>query len=176
MRPFVILSGCSGGGKSSLLEELARRGYRVVEEPGRRIVREEPEQGGSALPWIDVAAFLRRAITVSLADLDVAPSQGWVFFDRGLIDAASALQHVTGESVLEELGRKHRYYPQVFLTPPWPEIYGTDAERRHSFDEAMAEYDRLLKTYPILGYEVILLPKIGIRERADFILETLQGS
>ncbi|WP_263417103.1 AAA family ATPase [Terriglobus albidus] len=174
MQRFVILSGCSGGGKSSLLDQLARRGYRVVEEPGRRIVREETEQGGSALPWADVAAFLRRAITISLRDRDAAPSQDWVFFDRGLIDAASALQHVTGEPVLEELGRKHRYYPQVFLTPPWPEIYSTDAERRHSFDDAIAEYERLLKTYPSLGYKVILLPKIGIRERADFVLETLQ--
>jgi predicted ATPase len=172
---FVILSGCSGGGKSSLLEELARRGYHVVEEPGRRIVREETEQGGSALPWMDLAAFLRRAIEVSLADRNAAPSQDWVFFDRGLIDAASALQHVTGEPILEELSRQHRYYPQVFLTPPWPEIYSTDAERRHSFEKAVAEYDRLLKTYPILGYEAILLPKTGIRERADFVLETLQS-
>ncbi|NUQ30492.1 MAG: AAA family ATPase [Acidobacteriaceae bacterium] len=174
MHPFVILSGCSGGGKSSLIEELARRGYSVIEEPGRRIVREETEQGGSALPWMDVAAFLRRAIALSLADRDAAPSLNWVFFDRGLIDAASALQHVTGEAILEEVGRKHRYYPQVFLTPPWPEIYETDPERRHSFDDAVAEYDRLLKTYPILGYEVILLPKIGIRERADFVIETLR--
>ncbi|MGO4213890.1 AAA family ATPase, partial [Terriglobus sp. YAF25] len=68
MYRFVILSGCSGGGKSSLLEELARRGYSVVEEPGRRIVREETEQGGLTLPWMDVAAFLRRAIAISLAD------------------------------------------------------------------------------------------------------------
>jgi predicted ATPase len=35
---FVVISGCSGGGKSTLLAELARRGYRTVEEPGRRIV------------------------------------------------------------------------------------------------------------------------------------------
>jgi putative ribosome biogenesis GTPase RsgA len=35
---FVVISGCSGGGKSTLINELRRRGYRVVEEPGRRIV------------------------------------------------------------------------------------------------------------------------------------------
>jgi predicted ATPase len=38
---LVVISGCSGGGKSTLLAELAQRGYGVVEEPGRRIVREE---------------------------------------------------------------------------------------------------------------------------------------
>jgi hypothetical protein len=40
----------------------------------------------------------------------------------------------------------------------------------------MAEYERLLVTYPALGYELIALPKIGVVERADFILETLQRS
>jgi hypothetical protein len=38
---FVLISGCSGGGKSMLLIELGRRGYATVEEPGRRIVKEE---------------------------------------------------------------------------------------------------------------------------------------
>jgi RNase adaptor protein for sRNA GlmZ degradation len=36
---FVVISGCSGGGKSALLEELGRQGYPTVEEPGRRISR-----------------------------------------------------------------------------------------------------------------------------------------
>ena len=47
---FVILSGCSGGGKSTLLDELARRGHAVVAEPGRRIVAEQLREGGAALP------------------------------------------------------------------------------------------------------------------------------
>jgi predicted ATPase len=71
------------------------------------------------------------------------------------------------------LGRSHRYHRRVFLTPPWPEIYATDAERRHGFDAALAEYSRLLAAYPALGYEVIVLPKVSITERADFVLEAL---
>ena len=35
---------------------------------------------------------------------------------------------------------------------------------------ALAEYSRLLETYPSLGYEVLILPKVGVSERADFIL------
>ena len=90
-----MISGCSGGGKSTLLAELAGRGYAVVEEPGRRIVQEELAGSGAALPWVDAAAFARRAITVALADRMAARRlNGWVFFDRGLIDAAAALQPV----------------------------------------------------------------------------------
>jgi predicted ATPase len=63
----------------------------------------------------------------------------------------------------------------VFLAPPWPEIYETDRERRHGLDLALAEYSRLLETYPSLGYEVLILPKVGVSERADFILNTLKA-
>jgi len=92
-----------------------------------------------------------------------------VFFDRGLIDASVALRHLTGEPALNA----HRYHQRVFLAPPWPEIYVTDNERRHSLDAGVAEYQRLVNEYPALGYEVTILPKVGIAERAEFVLRTL---
>jgi predicted ATPase len=172
---FVVISGCSGGGKSTLLAELGRRGHTVIEEPGRRIVVEEMNDGGSALPWVDMAAFAHRAITTALADRSSAPaSSGWTFFDRSLIDAAIALQHLTREPVLEEFGQTHRYHRRVFLAPPWPELYFTDRERRHSPAVAVNEYYRLLKAYPSLGYEVSILPRVGVVERVDFVLRTLE--
>lgn len=174
MDRFVVISGCSSGGKSTLIAELGNRGYAVVDEPGRRIVKEELAMGGSALPWVDGIAFARRAIAIALADRAAAGSlDGWVFFDRGLIDAAAALEHMTGEPVLTELGQANRYHRRVFLAPPWPKIYETDPERRHGLDFALAEYLRLLETYPSLGYEVMILPKVGVSERADLILNTL---
>jgi predicted ATPase len=174
MPPFVIISGCSGGGKSTLLAELARRGFATVEEPGRRIVAEEMRTGGTALPWVDAGAFARRAVEVALADRAAAPESGsWVFFDRGLVDAASALQAITGALVLRPLTEAHRYHARVFLAPPWPEIYLTDAERRHGMEAAIAEYERLCRDYPALGYAVDILPKAGVGERADYVLGRL---
>jgi predicted ATPase len=177
MNRFVVISGCSGGGKSTLLAELARRGCATVEEPGRRIVREELASGGRALPWVDGgAAFVHRAIEMALADLEGASaSEGWVFFDRGLIDAASALEHMTGEPALARTEAGSRYHRRVFLAPPWPEIYETDAERQHSLEAALPEYDRLLRVYPALGYEVTVLPKESVGARADLVLSTLAG-
>ncbi|WBV41764.1 AAA family ATPase [Pseudoroseomonas cervicalis] len=174
---FVVLSGCSGGGKSALLAELARRGHAVVEEPGRRIVQAERAEGGTALPWIDLAAFARRAIALALADRAAAQGQpGWVFFDRGLVDAAAALEHATGEPALERLGRAHRYHGTVFLTPPWPELYATDAERRHSLADAIAEHQRLRRAYARLAYRSLELPRIGIAARADALLRALRDA
>ena len=101
---LVLITGCSGGGKSTLLAELAARGHRAVEEPGRRIVAEELASGGSALPWIDMVAFARRALEMARQDHAAAADlEGWTFFDRGLVDAAVSLQHLRGRSALERV-------------------------------------------------------------------------
>ncbi|MGV2130113.1 AAA family ATPase [Agrobacterium vitis] len=177
MNRFVILSGCSGGGKSTLLSALKARGFATIEEPGRRIVAQEQAGGGAALPWINMAAFAQRAIDMALEDrMRAATLPGWVFFDRSLIDAAGALKAATGdETQLNALKQQHRYHARVFLTPPWPEIYQQDTERQHDLAAAEEEYQRLLEVYPALGYEVIVLPKVSVVERVEFILAILAG-
>lgn len=177
MERFVVISGCSGGGKSTLLLELARRGHAVVEEPGRRIVSDQLRHGGSELPWVDLAAFARRAVGLSLEDRAAAAQKqaGWVFFDRGLIDAASALAFATGEPLDRGLCDAHRYNRRVFLTPPWPEIFTGDQERRHDFPAAIAEFERLFAVYPDLGYEVTILPRVSVAARADVVMRALEA-
>jgi hypothetical protein len=54
-RFLVMISGYSGGGKSTLLAELARRGHATVPEPGRRILAEERAVDGRALPGLTPA-------------------------------------------------------------------------------------------------------------------------
>jgi predicted ATPase len=62
------------------------------------------------------------------------------------------------------------------MAPPWREIYVTDNERRHSLDAGIAEYQRLVYAYPMVGYKVTILPKVGVTERAEFVLRALQDS
>jgi predicted ATPase len=146
-----------------------------IEEPGRRIVKQELETGGHALPWIDKRAFIDRVISTALADREAARAlPGWVFFDRGLIDAASALELLSGEPMLKQINSLHPYHQRVFLAPPWPEIFVRDPERRHSFQAGVAEYERLARELPRLGYEVLMLPRLSISERADFVLGALE--
>lgn len=168
---LVLITGCSGGGKSTLLDTLRKRGYRAIEEPGRRIVRVEQAQGGSALPWIDLTAFLRRALALAQSDLDdVRDAADFVFFDRGVIDAMSGLAELAGEPI-SDVARLYRR--EVFLAPPWPEIFANDSERRHGFDDALREYRRLSDALPRLGYTAIELPKTAPEARADFVLSKL---
>jgi len=59
--------------------------------------------------------------------------------------------------------------------PPWEDIYVTDVARRHSFQEAVEEYERLRLGYPALGYEIEILPKADVRVRVDFVLGQLKN-
>ena len=173
LQRFVLITGCSGGGKSTLIAELGRRGYSVVPEPGRRIVRAERASGGNALPWIDMAAFADRAIGMARADLaDAANLPGPVFFDRGLIDAALAARTSGGTDVSN--GELSSAYGRiVFVAPPWPEIRKPDPDRQLGMDAAISEYDALCRLLPTLGYVPVELPKTSPRERADFVLARL---
>ena len=170
---FHVISGCSGGGKSALLAELGRRGYEVVEEPGRRIVREQLASGGDALPWADSEKFLELVVSCGLSALERASPNAPVFFDRSLVDV---VVHFDSRGGAPETLRRaaRRYARKVFLTPPWREIYRTDAERRHDFDAAVAEYQALVPGYARYGYEVVILPRLDVGRRADYVLRELE--
>ena len=167
---LIVISGCSAGGKSTLIDELTRRGHRTVPEPGRRVVAAELKRGGTALPWVDMAAFAHRAIAMALEDRAALMDVGEpVIFDRGLVDAVAALVHIGEGRDERALLAAHRYHHRVFLAPPWEAIYESDAERRHSFGDAVAEYDRLRTFYPKAGYDISILSRTSVGERADFI-------
>ena len=48
---LIVLTGGPGGGKTSLIEALAREGFRTAPESGRAVIRREMARGGAALPW-----------------------------------------------------------------------------------------------------------------------------
>ena len=170
MRRFVVLTGCSGGGKSTLLAELARRGLSTVPEPGRRIVAAALAGDGAGLPWNDPAGFARRALDMALADWEAAQDlPGPVVFDRGLIDAVLAFQHATGTLPPEAAGLAQRYCPIVAMVPPWPALFAPDGERRHGLPDALDEYRRLVDFLPRHGFRAVTLARVPVQRRADWM-------
>lgn len=173
----IVITGCSGGGKSTLLEALAARGHAVMPEPGRIIVKQELEGDGSALPWVDMEKFARRAIEIgNRFHADTARSAGPAFFDRSILDATAALERLQLAPAAEfnELLANTRYAPNVFIAPPWPEIFAADKERQLGFEQALAEYEYLTRYYPAHGYRLTELPKVPVGERVEFVEEQVR--
>jgi predicted ATPase len=169
----IVISGCSGGGKSSLIEVLAKRGFPAIQEAGRIIVCEEMASGGDALPWQNPEAFALKLAERAIAQFrDTKNFDGNVFMDRSLIDPLAFFeQHeIAIPPNLAEAVPVYRYHSTVFMAPPWPEIYVTDAQRPKSFDEALLEFVPLCAAYEKAGYAIIALPKLPIADRVDFLL------
>ena len=57
---FFVVTGGPGAGKTSLITELARRGFHTIPESGRAVIREDMQSGGDALPWADRMAYAER--------------------------------------------------------------------------------------------------------------------
>jgi predicted ATPase len=171
---FFVVTGCSGGGKSSIIEALSARGFFCIEEAGRAIVQEQARIGGDATPWLNPEKFCdllvnRYIFLFEQVDERLTP----VFFDRGIPEALTFARMLNRP--LPEHHRmaiiNYRYAPAVFITPPWPEIFTTDAERRHSFQDGLAEYPFTLEAYRQCGYQLVEVPKAPVAERVDFILQ-----
>ncbi|HUJ04404.1 MAG TPA: AAA family ATPase, partial [Rhizomicrobium sp.] len=116
------------------------------------------------------------ALARSLDNLNAAARlRGPVFFDRGILDAYNHfLQNgLPVPSHFADAITQRRYHRQVILFPPWQEIFGNDAERRHTFESAVAEYESLISTCKQLGYEAVIVPILSVAKRADFILAKL---
>lgn len=166
----LIITGCSGGGKSTLLAELGRRGFATVAEPGRAIVREQRAAGGTALPWTDAAAFGALAIARGVANLAAADPDRITFFDRSPVDNIAALT-AAGLPVPDH--PPVRFCRTVFVAPPWRRIFVQDRDRRHGFDAAVREYRALLPAYAALGCHLVELPRRSVAARADMVLARL---
>lgn len=96
------------------------------------------------------------------------------FFDRGVPDVLAYMDFF-GQSYGEDFiayCEIHRY-DQIFIVPPWKEIYKTDEERLETFEEAENIHKALWNTYSRFGYRPVLVPKDSVSQRIDFILQTL---
>lgn len=173
---FVIITGGPGAGKTTLLKEMQRFGYPYVPEVAREIIQEEMSSNGDALPWRNAIKYRDIMLEKSIESYHAAQSNDpgrLLFFDRGIPDtlAYSYLIDAPASEELESAARNYRYNKQVFILPPWEEIYQTDRERVQDFKEAQATYEIMYKTYQRLEYELMVVPKLPVEQRAEFVLK-----
>jgi predicted ATPase len=173
---LFVVSGGPGSGKSTVLHELARRGFPFASEVARQIIQEQIQAGGTALSCGDREAYARLMLERSIESyLEYTPAQQPVFSDRGIPDTLcyARLIGLCDNGFIQDACRRFRYAPLVFLAPPWKEIYQTDNERKQDFAEAERTFDQMAKVYRQCGYTLLELPKATPAARATFILAQL---
>jgi predicted ATPase len=170
-----IITGGPGAGKTSVLNILKTHGYHCIGERSRMLIDKALKENSDIVPWKNLGLFNEKVVEAQTKDyLDA--KEGIHFFDRGLPDNVAYFWHFKQEMprVVLEAAQKYKYEPLVFMTPPWKEIYKTDAARTEPFEDAVGISDMIKKSYKEFGYEIIELPKTTVKERAEFIKEKIK--
>jgi predicted ATPase len=174
--PYHVLTGGPGAGKSSVLDALAALGHATVAESGRAIIRDQVAVGGRALPWDDRALYAELMLAADMAAWRARVAEpGPVFFDRGVADVLAylTLEGLTVPEHVRWAAAALRVRDPVFVFPPWPEIYATDAERRQDPATAARTHAAVAAVYRALGYRLVEVPRLPVAERAGFLLGRL---
>jgi predicted ATPase len=171
----VIFTGGPGSGKTSVIEFLRQMGYSSAPEVGRKVIQAQVELQGTALPWLDKAAFRDEMVLEEIDNYENFGGTEITFYDRSIIDSYgySKLERIPISDLLLEKCGELIYCRKVFIFPPWEEIYENDAERKQDFIEAIATYREMVNAYIKFGYELIEVPKVSVKERAQFIVSEM---
>lgn len=170
---LFVITGGPGAGKTTVLLELERRGFRYAPEVARQIIQEQVRNGGKALPWDDRELYTRLMLERSVHSYkEHTPALGPTFCDRGIPDTLgyARLIGLADDEAIRRACDQYRYAPCVFVAPPWEEIYGTDSERKQDFEEAERTCAVVAQIYQECGYELVELPRVAAEDRAEFIV------
>ena len=183
---LIVISGCSGGGKSTLITELSKMGYAVVHEAARKILREQLAVNGNRTPSQNPKAFCKVLIERAIEDFYEAKSMAnvlekLIFFDRSYLEGIRYYKtlntintiNTINTSKYDYLINELRYFDTVYIAPPWEEIFCQDEERKHSFKKSVDDYKKLITFYLKCGYKIIELPKEDVSGRVQFMLSSI---
>lgn len=172
----IVITGGPGTGKSTLINNLIKKGYNCIEEISRQVTLDAQKKGIDQLFLTNPLLFselLLKGREKQFIDAEQFENQT-VFFDRGVPDVLAYMDYI-GDSYPEKFmdACVSAKYDWVFILKPWKAIYTSDNERYESFDQALKIHDQLVSTYSKLNYILVDVPFDTVENRTKFILNTL---
>jgi len=177
MQHKIVITGGPGTGKSTVINKLLELNYTCMPEISREITIKAQKNGIDQM-------FLKKPLLFSQLLLEGRVQQykdanvkksSIVFFDRGIPDVHGYMNYLGVDYPKQYKETSEQYmYTHVFMMPPWQKIYISDNERYESYEQSLAIYNHLEKTYKNLNYNIIEVPTGTVHKRVNFILNTLK--
>jgi len=174
-RKYFIITGAPSTGKSSVVNELIKRGYVCHDEIARQVIKENQGKNNNLLPWVDMLAFSDEVYSRMEKLVASLGNDTLCFLDRSMVDLIGYMNFANQEAPVRyaEGAKKAGYSPDVFYMPFWKDIFANDEQRLESTEEAMKIDKSLRSAYTDLGFNLVEVPIGSIEERVDYILEQL---
>ncbi len=170
---IYIISGGPGTGKTSVIKELKKKGFRVLDEAARKIALKDSRFISKNIKEINPVKFQKAIFELQRKSyLRIKPSK-LIFSDRGFGDTL-AYYKINNLRIPKEkfdYAKKFRFN-KIFILNPLS-FYVTDELRTESKKEQRIIQKEIINMYKKLDYKPIKVPSNSIKERVDFILKNM---
>lgn len=170
---WCVITGSPSSGKTTLLKALEKKGYQVFYERARIYIDQELKRGRTLKEIRENELSFQQKILKLKVDLEKKLNKKeLLFLDRGIPDSIAYMEMYgfkKDEYLLE--ASKNCYYQKVFLLKIVK--YVKDYARTESRGKARLLEKLLEKSYRDLNMDVIMMPKMSVAKRVEFILNHL---
>ncbi|MCE9541299.1 ATP-binding protein [Candidatus Kaiserbacteria bacterium] len=170
--PWYVLTGGPCAGKTTLVNELEKRGHNILPEAARLFFEEELALGLTIEQIRATDDWLFRIAERKYNMERAVPPEETFFFDRGVPDSVAyfRLNNEPIRQAFTEMLNASKYRA-VFLLDLVD--FQADEARTETPEQAREIHEAIRTAYTELGYDIISVPVLPVPERADFILSRL---
>lgn len=172
-----VLTGGPGVGKSTVIAELARRGYLVLPETYAALYDQAAAKNALEAFFSNPLALYAQLMSEQLRLEALLPDAASAFLDRSTIDVIAFGTYFNVPMNQEFRNQAQRTYDFIFFIEPLPEeCYRNSLKRKESPDESAIIHSLVKETYRDYGYtdlQCIDVPYDSPSKRADFILDVV---
>ncbi|MBT5022322.1 ATP-binding protein [Candidatus Woesearchaeota archaeon] len=166
-----VLTGGPGTGKSSIIEELKKRGECVIPEAAEEYIKLKQAQGVNE-PWLE-DDFQIQILKIQIDyERKIPLGVSRVFIDRGLLDGLAYVKMGTWQYKEIKAESEKIHYAGVFLIDQLGHTKKTEV-RRENEDEALKIGNKIKQIYVDFGYDLVKIGFGTIEERANRVLDHL---
>lgn len=168
----IVLTGGPCSGKSTILEELSKRGFSVLRETAKEIVSKRKD-----IPISKEESEIRQdMIFKEQLKKEEDAEKGFIdvlFLDRSLIDGLGYSVLYEGEDSIKKYLPmiQEKEYHKIFLFERLP--FDSQGFRPETEEEAHKIHEAIYSIYKRFGYEPISVQKMSVKGRVNFVLENV---
>jgi predicted ATPase len=167
-----VITGAPSSGKTTLVNELEKLGYRVIHETARAMIEEEMEKNRT-LEEIrsDKSHFENLVLARKIAIEAQIPRNEVVFLDRAIPDSVAYFEMAGLDPKVVFAKSPRNRYKKVFLLDPLP--YMRDKARIEDQKTAERLDQALEASYRMFDYKVTRIGVMSIQQRLETIIEQI---
>ncbi len=172
---WYVITGGPSSGKTTLINELTRQGFKTVPESARTFIDQQLARG-KKIEQIraDEEKFQHQVLGLKIQTESALSSDETIIFDRGMHDTEAYLRYYdfpVSSELQKTFGTAN--YKKVFILEMLPE-FQTDYARTENQEFANKITGLLGTAYKNAGFVVTSVPVLPLKDRAEFICGHIQ--